>query len=454
MFQLPNTRAAYHFSLLRWHRTMGQQASTCAICHEAYGPDVLFCPKDGAPLGAKGVPDGKDPYLGLCLPGQIRIERLIGTGSMGRVYLAQQADIERSVAVKILHREMCTDTTLLARFEREAHIAGRLAHPNVVEVLMTGRLPDSGSGGGATAYMVIEYLDGISLRSALGAAGGAIPLPRALHIVLQVCDAVGEAHAQGIVHRDMKPENVMLVRRGEDRDFVKVLDFGIARMTDGDTLAPTRAGLVFGSPKYVSPEGASGKPVGPAADVYSIATMLYQALAGRSPFEGDSPVELLAKQIGEPAPPLRSIPRASYVPEPLAAAIMKNLGKDPDRRSPDARALGRALVDAARQSGLAPDDLMARSTLLGGPAGGRAHALPSIDATKRLALDPPGPAGVDPAADMNRYPDPDDDPSEALAHTHEIRATPRTVAIVVLLCFLVGAAIAVPAAHLFGGHAP
>jgi serine/threonine-protein kinase len=340
--------------------------------------------------------------------------------------------------VKILHRELCSDATLVARFQREAHIAGRLSHPNVVEVLMTGRLPEDGPGGG-TMYMVIEYLDGISLRSALGAAGGAIPLARALHIVLQVCDAVGEAHAKGIVHRDMKPENVMLVRRGEDRDFVKVLDFGIARMTHGDTLSPTQAGLVFGSPKYVSPEGASGKPVGPAADVYSIATILYHALAGRPAFEGASPVELLAKQIGEQAPPLRSVPRASYVPEPLAAAIMKNLAKDPDDRCPDARALGRALVDAARESGLLPDDLMARSTLLGEQAGGRAPALASIDRTKRMELE---------QAARIRTPQVATDPK------CEIRTSLRTVVAIVVLCFLAGAAIAIPAAHLFGGQHP
>jgi serine/threonine-protein kinase len=330
----------------------------------------------------------------------------------------------------------------MARFQREAHIAGRLSHPNVVEVLMTGRLPEGGPGGG-TAYMVIEYLDGISLRSALGAAGGAIPLPRAMHVVLQVCDAVGEAHAQGIVHRDMKPENVMLVRRGEDRDFVKVLDFGIARMTHGDTLSPTQAGLVFGSPKYVSPEGASGKPVGPAADVYSIATILYQALSGRAPFDGTSPVELLAKQIGEPPPPLRSIPRASYVPEPLAAAIMQNLAKNPDDRSPDARALGRALVDAARRSGLEPEDFMSRSTLLGDAAGGRAPALQSIDRTQRMEMDAPGAGRID---------TPDSLP--APERTREIRASVGTIVAVVLLCFLVGAAIALPAAHLLGGGPP
>jgi eukaryotic-like serine/threonine-protein kinase len=430
---------------------MGPPGSTCAICRETYGPDVLFCPRDGAPLGAKGPTEDKDPYLGLSLPGQIRIQKLIGTGSMGRVYLADQADIERSVAVKILHRDLCADSTLLARFQREAQIAGRLAHPNVVEVLMTGRLGPGAAG--ATAYMVMEYLDGISLRSALGAAGGAIPLSRALHVVLQTCDALGEAHAQGIVHRDMKPENIMLVRRGEDRDFVKVVDFGIARVMKGDGLVPTQAGLVFGSPRYVSPEGAAGKPVGPAADVYSIATILYQALAGRPPFEANTPVELLAKQTSDPPPPLRSIARASYVPEPLALLVMKNLAKNPDQRSPDARALGAALVDAAKESGLSEGDLLARSTLFARPAGGRQRALSSIDRTGKLDFDPSSAEKMHRAEMATAERLEADPPSEP---TRKRPSRAPVVAFVILLCFLAGAAGAALLAlgRPFGGNGP
>src|ERR1700722_5021893 len=138
---------------------------------------------------------------------------------------------------------------------------------------MTGTLRSAGSDmpRARELYLVMEFLDGISLLSALAAAGtvgegAALPLPRALHIALQVCDAVGEAHAQGIVHRDIKPENVMLVRRGDDLDYVKVLDFGIARLDWADRGMATQAGLIFGTAKYISPEGAEGHPVGPAAD--------------------------------------------------------------------------------------------------------------------------------------------------------------------------------------------
>ncbi len=338
---------------------MVSPGNSCAICGATYDPNALFCPRDGAPLGPR-APKGPDEFLGLELPGQIQIERLIGIGSMGRVYLAMQGGMGRHVAVKILHRELSQDRTLVARFHREAQIASRLSHPNVVKALMAGQLPEAGPGAGAM-YIVMEYLDGISLRSALAAAGGAIPLPRALRIVLQICEAVGEAHREGVVHRDLKPENVMLQKRSHDTDFVKVLDFGIARLPGGNTPTVTKAGAVFGTARYVSPEGAIGSPVGPPADVYAIATILYQALAGRTPFDGDTAIEILGHQINDPPPELRSIERASYVPDPIAGAIMRNLAKRAEERCSDARALGVSLIEAARSSGLLPEQLVPRS---------------------------------------------------------------------------------------------
>src|SRR5208282_4756420 len=234
--------------------------------------DALFCSLDGAPLttspGAIAAAAASDPYVGREILGHIEIRQLVGIGAMGRVYRAFQKGIDRDVAVKILHRELSANQTLVARFHREAKVASRLAHPNVVHVLLAGQLPDG------AMYIVMEYLDGMSLQSALGAAGGALPLPRALHIALQLCDAAGEGHAQGIVHRDLKPENVMLVHRADDPDFVKVLDFGIARLDWDEPSMTTVAGLIFGTARYISPEGAQGERVGSQGDVYSIATMI------------------------------------------------------------------------------------------------------------------------------------------------------------------------------------
>jgi len=365
---------------------MAKPAKVCATCGSDYEADALFCPKDGTPLGSSRTIPGEDPYLGTVIADQMEIRQLIGIGSMGRVYRAFQQGIERDVAVKMLHRELSANATLVGRFLREARIASKLTHPNVVQVLMSGQLAAGVRDGltGSELYIVMEYLDGISLLSALAASENAMPLPRALHIVLQICDAVGEAHAQGIVHRDLKPENVMLVRRGDDPDYVKVLDFGIARLQWGEE-SVTQAGLIFGTARYISPEGSQGESVGPAGDVYAIATILYQCLAGRTPFDSDSPVTLLMQHAHEAPPPLGSVPRASYVPAPLATAIMRNLSKKESERSPDARTFGRELVEAAKASGMSPDELVMRSTLLGGQRG-KGSAFTSLERTRQLEL--------------------------------------------------------------------
>jgi serine/threonine protein kinase len=345
----------------------------CPSCRDRFSKEALFCPNDGTPLLASAADEpagGEQPlspvetapirtadvYVGREISGHIEIRQLAGVGAMGRVYRAFQKGIDRDVAVKILHRELSANPQLVARFHREAKVASRLSHPNVVHVHLAGQLPDG------ALYIVMEYLDGLSLQSALAGAGGALTLPRALRVVLQLCDAVGEAHAQGIVHRDLKPENVMLVRRAQDSDFVKVLDFGIARLSWGEQSMATAAGLIFGTARYISPEGAQGETVGPQGDVYAIATLLYQMLSGRTPFEGDQAVGILIQQIHDPPPPLKSVPRAAHVPNALADVIMTNLSKDRSLRAPDARAFGRAVLEAARAGGVSLDDVVGHPT--------------------------------------------------------------------------------------------
>lgn len=358
----------------------------CPSCGRGFGPDVLFCPTDGVPLTQRssiGPTSGApDPYIGIKLLGQIEIKKLAGVGSMARVYRAFQHGVEREVAVKILHRELSSNPEIVERFHREARVASKVSHPNVVQVLLTAQLPADNAQVGGELVLVMEYLDGMSLLSALRASGGALALPRALHIALQICDAVGDAHALGVVHRDLKPENVMLVRRGEDPDFVKVLDFGLARLSTRDASYATRAGAIFGSPRYISPEGAQGLPVGPSADVYAIATLLYQCLAGRTPFEADSAVGFLLAHANEPAPRLTSHERSSYVPNPIADLLDQALAKRPEDRPADARQLGRELLDAARRSGLSGE------ALLGGPSsfGRGAGSLASLARTNEMPL--------------------------------------------------------------------
>jgi serine/threonine protein kinase len=368
--------------------TSGGGPKACPSCGARFPADALFCSLDGSPLtsspGIIAAAAATDPYLGREILGHIEIRQLVGIGAMGRVYRAFQRGIDRDVAVKVLHRELSSNKALVARFDREAKVASRLAHPNVVHVLLVGQLPDG------AMYIVMEYLDGLSLQSALAGALGAMPLPRALHIALQLCDAAGEGHSQAIVHRDLKPENVMLVRRADDPDFVKVLDFGIARVHWGDQSMATAAGLIFGTARYISPEGAQGEQVGPPGDVYSIATMLYQMLCGQTPFHAEQAVAVLVQQIHDPPPPLKSIERAAYVPDPIAGVIMKNLSKQPGDRAQDARAFGRALLEAAITSGLSAQDVLARPSLLGATRGSPPSAvqMPSMQRTRQLTLDP------------------------------------------------------------------
>ncbi|HEY8078868.1 MAG TPA: serine/threonine-protein kinase [Labilithrix sp.] len=284
--------------------------------------DACFCPEDGERLS------GADPAIGTVVAGDVVLTALAGKGASGRVYRGLQRSVGRDVAVKILHPELCARTDHVRRFEREARIASSLQHPNIVGVYLAGRL-ESG-----LSYIVMEYLDGPSLRDALDAAHGALDVDRALAIALQICDGCAVAHARGVVHRDLKPENVALVR-GEH---AKVVDFGIAKAGDGGS----SAGLVFGTARYISPEAASGGRVSPASDVYAIATILYEMLTGTTPFDADDGLALLVKQIHEPPPDVRTF----GVPEPLARVIMDNLAKDPAARAPDAAALRDALASA------------------------------------------------------------------------------------------------------------
>jgi eukaryotic-like serine/threonine-protein kinase len=332
---------------------MNQAMRRCPKCDKKYGKDTLFCPTDGSPLVPhdQDIDTSDDPFLGLKILDQIELKQLIGVGSMARVYRAYQVGVERDVAVKILHENHMGNPEIVERFQREARISSQISHPNVVHVLLTTQLPDTAPAGGSWV-LITEFLDGMSLQSALEASGGALTLPRALHVILQVCNALAEAHALQIVHRDLKPENIMLVQRGSDPDFVKVLDFGLARTSHQAAAPTTRAGAIFGSPHYMSPEGAQGMPVGPSADVYSIATIFYQCLSGKTPFEADTAVALLVAQASDEPPRLTSHERASYVPEPIVELIHQNLAKEPELRCKNAAEFREGLVEAAIRAGL------------------------------------------------------------------------------------------------------
>lgn len=244
----------------------------------------------------------RDALLGTLLAGRYRIEALIGSGGMGAVYRAAHVHMRKAVAVKVLHKEMTAFPEVVARFEREAVAAGRIEHAHVVSASDFGKLEDG------SFYLVLEFIEGQSLAKLVGKVGALSPL-RALRITRQIAEALQAAHAVGIVHRDLKPDNVMLVDKDDDPDFVKVLDFGIAKVKVEDTVeqpALTQIGTVFGTPEYMSPEQARGELVDARSDLYTVGVILYEMLAGTSPFKDDDLVVLLTRHLTADPPPLPS----------------------------------------------------------------------------------------------------------------------------------------------------
>jgi serine/threonine-protein kinase len=322
---------------------MQSPSKVCPKCGTRYDAGAAFCQKDGAILHLSE--EERDPRIGQTLLDQFRIEEKIGAGGMGSVYRARQTTVGRDVAIKILHPDLASNADAVRRFQREARISTALDHANVVRVFLFGQLPDG------SLYLVMELLRGRPLADLLRVEPR-MPITRALHILGQVCDGVGEAHEQGIVHRDVKPENVMLVTKGRDPDYVKVLDFGIARILrhDEQTMA-TQAGLVFGTARYISPEGAAGEQTDARSDVYSLGVLGYQLLCGETPFDASTPVTLLMKHIHEPPPHLKSRPGGAQVPDAIADVIMRALSKNPDGRYVDAHELAEVLRDAAARAG-------------------------------------------------------------------------------------------------------
>jgi len=323
--------------------TVDTFSKACPRCGARYDAAAVFCQKDGS--GLRLIEEQqRDPRVGQVLLDQFRMEECIGVGGMGMVYRARQTTVGRDVAIKILHPDVAGNPDAVRRFHREARISTSLDHPNVVRVFLFGQLPDG------SLYLVMELLRGRPLSELLRVEP-MLAVGRALHIAAQVAEAVGEAHIQGIVHRDIKPENIFLTPKGRDPDFVKVLDFGIARLLHPeDQTSATQAGLVFGTARYISPEGAAGEKTDARSDVYSIGVLLYQMLTGVTPFEGSTPVQLLMAHINDRPVPIRS--RAPGIPEGVADVVMRSLAKNPDARYEDGAHFAEILRDAAEHAGI------------------------------------------------------------------------------------------------------
>ncbi len=333
------------------------------------------------------APRPVDPLVGSSV-GSFRVIRALGRGGMGTVYLAEHPVIGSRVAIKFLHESMAASPELVARFYDEARAVNRIGHENIVGIFDLSMLPPN------RYYIVMEYLDGEVLSAML--RRGAIPIGEAVAILLQLCDALQCAHERGVVHRDLKPDNVFVLRR-RGAPFVKLLDFGIAKLRDAPAGAQTAAGMIVGTPEYMSPEQCENAPVDARADVYALGVMAYQLLTGVLPFTG-SITQLLVAHVKETPRPPRSV--NGLLPPALDDALLRALRKRPEDRFPDMASFAAAL-SAARET--APPGRPATREAAPGPLELRVHlpgeaaarTLPATDLTRAgvyLQGEPPLPA--------------------------------------------------------------
>lgn len=276
---------------------------------------------------------------------------LLGTGGMSAVYKARHSFMRNTVAVKLMHPRLLTDTQSLKRFQQEARAASRLKHPNAISVYEFGI-------AGGQPYLVMDYLEGISFADLIKREGK-VDAERCLHIFIQACDALADAHERGIVHRDLKPSNIMLTKDKDQDNFVKVVDFGIAKIVSegSESLKLTSTGEVFGSPLYMSPEQCMGHTLDARSDIYSMGCLMYEALTGKTPFVGKNVLETILKQTSEPAPELGAIEGDVRVVQKLDAIVLKCLAKAPEQRYQSMKELKAELEAAAQSAGSGSESL-------------------------------------------------------------------------------------------------
>jgi hypothetical protein len=277
--------------------------------------------------------------LGTLIGGRYRLDAVIGRGGMSTVYRAFDTVLERPVAIKLMHREITADSDQLERFRREARSVAQLNHPHVVSVIDAGEepSPDGEQPPVGTPYIVLEFVDGETLKSVIR-RGGPLEIPQALAYAIEISRALGAAHERQIVHRDVKPHNVLIDPEGG----AKITDFGIARSLSEEGL--TMAGRVLGTTDYVSPEQALGQPVTPQSDLYSLGIVLYEMLTGDVPFHGDSPVAVAMKHVREELPDVQA--RRPQLAAATASVVDRAVAKDLGARYPDAAAMAADLEEA------------------------------------------------------------------------------------------------------------
>jgi serine/threonine protein kinase len=341
----------------------------CPHCSAAVEDGRAYCPSCGNAVDDAPVSQ-RDPLRGKTLAGGYVIEGLVGAGAMANVYRAQQTNLRRTVAVKVMHSHLMHDETTGRRFINEARAASRLNHPHSLAVIDFGRM-DSGQ-----PYMVMEYLRGRDLERMVR-EDGALSFARIIDILLQLLDALSEAHELDIIHRDLKPENIVIEPVRSGGDFVKVVDFGLAKiMNAADDVSITATGTVCGTPDFMSPEQCRGDKLDARSDLYAVGVNLFVLLTGRVPFLADTPTQALLLHLTAPAPEPREVAPDRLIPESLARVTLKALEKDPAKRYQSADAFAAALEACKLDLGSEPvASIPARTTTVRcGACGGFAPA--------------------------------------------------------------------------------
>ena len=306
----------------------------CPDCNSQAPDDTRYCPECGSPVQEANANSSQErssqgDVIGRVLFGEYTITKQLGEGGMGAVYLAEQNSIDQKIALKVLHAEAAESDEIIQRFHREAKVISMISHPNIVRVFIFGRTEDD------LLYLAMEHVDGRELREQLD--GTPIDELTAIKVMKQICSAVAEAHDIGIIHRDLKPENILMTEHRDEQNYVKILDFGIAKIKhpDGQQQGPqlTQAGIVYGTPEYLSPEQAQAHDLDNRTDIYALGCMLFEMLTGRVPFQAKSSVEILKQKVFEDPPRPSDIVEVAPTMEQI---IMKAMAPDREDRYSDA----------------------------------------------------------------------------------------------------------------------
>lgn len=356
----------------------------CPSCSRAYEDSVLtHCELDGERLI---VMQTEVDLVGQELDGKYVVLRKLGEGGMGTVYVAEQRSMGREVAVKILRPRFSQNRQAIKYFLREARAASRLTHPNTITVYDSGQTPQG------LLYQVMERLNGRPLNELIEQEGG-LAVPRAIAILSQICDSLSEAHQAGITHRDLKPENIFIEPTAGNPEFVKVLDFGIAKIAEDSGTNATATGMICGTPSYMSPEQTMGRALDGRSDIYALGVLLYEIVVGERPFSGQSPMEIMLQHINEPPPALPEGVGGPYAAR-LSAMLQRMMAKAVGDRPADCQMLkaelATVLQPVANEPAAQPTAMSLQAELPGAPLAGRAtNATPATrDGSEFTGLSP------------------------------------------------------------------